>query len=225
MQPDPLAGTLASRQTIAVDRNVLDAVFVAPAGAPLISTVLICHGIGETVELWRPVQAMLARAGVASLVFDYSGYGESSGRVCAEQMERDAMAAFRRLQELVPGYQVALLGFSLGSGVACAVQPHLPASRLILCAAFSSFREACGELHLPSRWTPDLWDNEAALRRCQIPVAIVHGGADRLFPVAMAERLGRAAMAGRMMVFPAMTHDGIFADPQEDVWRWVADIL
>ena len=218
-----MAGTLTSRQTIAVDRNLLDAVFVAPATAPLVSTVLICHGIGETVELWRPVQAMLARAGVASLVFDYSGYGESTGRVCAEQMERDARAAFQRLQKLTPGYPVALLGFSLGSGVACAVQPRLPASRLILCAAFTSFREACGELHLPSRWTPDLWDNEAALRRCQIPVAIVHGEADCLFPVAMAERLRRAAITGCITVFPGMTHEGIFADPQEEVWRWIAD--
>ena len=54
--------------------------------------------------------------GVSSLVFNYSGYGESTGRVSTESCEEDALAAY---QELVSrGHRsIVLLGFSLGTGV------------------------------------------------------------------------------------------------------------
>ncbi len=55
----------------------LSAVYVsAGEGSP---AVLICHGIGELVEYWAKVQELLKAMGVSSLVFNYSGYGKSSG--------------------------------------------------------------------------------------------------------------------------------------------------
>ena len=55
----------------------LSAVYVsAGTDAP---AVLICHGIGEVVEYWGRVQEAFKEMGISSLVFNYSGYGESSG--------------------------------------------------------------------------------------------------------------------------------------------------
>jgi hypothetical protein len=75
------------------------------------AVVLVCHGIGETVGHWVPVQELLAANGAASLVFDYSGYGRSTGRIEAAQCERDAIAAFEFLEKLAPGAPIAVLGF------------------------------------------------------------------------------------------------------------------
>ena len=73
----------------------LSAVYVsAGKDAP---AVLICHGIGELVEYWGGVQDLLKGMGVSSLVFNYSGYGESTGRVSAAHCEEDAMAAYKEL--------------------------------------------------------------------------------------------------------------------------------
>jgi hypothetical protein len=68
-----------SRHAIQSGNHVLDAVLVKPESSIAQASVLICHGIGETVENWLGVQQLLAASGVASLVFDYSGYGRSSG--------------------------------------------------------------------------------------------------------------------------------------------------
>ena len=74
------AEATVERHEIVSGGNVLDAVWVRPAG-PVRAVVLVCHGICETVEHWVPVQRLLAAHGAASLVFDYSGYGRSPGRI------------------------------------------------------------------------------------------------------------------------------------------------
>src|SRR5580704_10039819 len=107
----------ASRHVVPSAAHHLDAVFVEPAAVPAQGAVLLCHGIGETVEQWFGVQQLLAANGVASLVFDYSGYGKSTGRPNWEQFEFDAIAAFAALKELAPSLPITVLGFSLGSGV------------------------------------------------------------------------------------------------------------
>ena len=43
---------------------------------------------------WIPVQRLLAANGVASLLFDFSGYGRSTGRVDWTPFELDAVSAF-----------------------------------------------------------------------------------------------------------------------------------
>jgi Serine aminopeptidase, S33 len=68
-----------SRHIITSGNETLDAVFVEPEAERARAALLICHGIGETVADWFTVQTFLAEHGVASLVFDYAGYGKSTG--------------------------------------------------------------------------------------------------------------------------------------------------
>jgi hypothetical protein len=48
------ADARVSRLLIQSGSNLLDAVFVTPAAGAVQSVLLICHGIGETVEHWLP---------------------------------------------------------------------------------------------------------------------------------------------------------------------------
>src|SRR5262249_27998758 len=91
----------------------LDAGFVEPASHQAHAAVLLCHGIGETVTQWFGVQQLLASKGVASLVFDYTGYGRSKGRPDWDQFEFDATAAFAALEKLTPDLPISIIGFSL----------------------------------------------------------------------------------------------------------------
>ena len=181
-----------SRHAIPSGASILDAIYVEPVGPPARAAVLLCHGIGETVRPWFPVQQLLAINGVASLLFDYSGYGKSTGAIDWTQFEQDAVAAFRCLEGLAHPLPVSVLGFSLGSGVAAAVINRLHAQRLILCAAFTSFRDATHAIGIPARLgplVPPIWSAEESLRHCALPILIVHGARDRLFPVKMAAKL------------------------------------
>lgn len=207
--------------------NSLDAYLARPEGAAPQSVVLICHGIGETVAHWVPVQRLFAAHGVASLAFDYSGYGWSSGWVTEANCERDAIAAFEFLQRSMPGYPVALLGFSMGSGIAAAVVGRVEAERLILCAAFTSFRAAAHSLGFPKFLTltlPHMWRAEESLRAYAPKVLIVHGERDELFPVAMAEELATYCES-ELLVVPKMTHNEPFYNPDIAYWGLILSRL
>ena len=216
------AGPGTSRPIVRSGKNDLSAVLVqAPSGAAKAS-LLICHGIGETVELWHRVQQLLAENGVASLVFDYAGYGRSSGFFSARQAEQDAVAAFHSLERQTAPMPIAVLGLSLGSGIAAAIVSRVPAHRLVLCAAFTSLRKASGCIGVPrSCWpgVPPVWNTEEALRNCSIPVLIVHGEKDRLFPVSMAREL-KECCAGNceLAIIPGATHNDPFYHPQQSYW-------
>jgi uncharacterized protein len=219
-----------SRHSIQSAQSVLDAVFVEPAAASAEAAILLCHGIGETVEQWFGVQQLLAANGVASLVFDYAGYGKSTGRPDWDQFELDAVAAFGALEKLAPQLPLSMLGFSLGSGVAVATIHQIAARRLILCEAFTSFRDAAASAWVPRalrKFVPPIWDAYRPLSACAVPVLIVHGEKDRLFPKAMAAELaGFCCPKAEVVLVPNMTHNQPFRRPRLEYWgpivEWVS---
>jgi uncharacterized protein len=210
--------------------HLLDAIFVEPKPVPARAAVLLCHGIGETVEQWFGVQQLLAAHGIASLVFDYTGYGRSTGRPHWEQFELDAIAAFRVLEKLVPELPASVVGFSLGSGVAIAAIDRLPAHRLVLCEAFTSFRSAAHAGGIPrrlARLVPPIWHAQRRLSECKLPVLIVHGEKDRLFPVAMAHELAAwCEPRAKVVLIPNTTHNQPFSKPHLSYWgpiiEWIS---
>ena len=208
--------------------SVLDAVFVAPVAEPARATVLICHGIGEVVPQWMPIQRLLAARGVASLVFDYSGYGRSTGWPAPAQLEDDAVAAFDQLLQLAPD-PISLLGFSIGSGVVPAILHRVPAHRLVLCACFSSFRAAARRVGIPgflSALVPPVWASGPVLRAAPHPVLLVHSTGDRLFPVAMAEELAACCGArASLRVVDGLRHNEPFYKPAAAYWDPIAEFL
>jgi uncharacterized protein len=209
--------------------SVLDAVYAEPASGPIRASVLICHGIGEVVRQWIPIQQLLAAQGVASLVFDYSGYGLSSGRPEPAQLEQDAVAAFQRLRELAPPGPTGVLGFSLGSGIVPAVLARMEADRLVLCSGFTSFRAAARRVGIPpflSALVPPIWSAESTLRACGLPVLIVHSTHDRLFPVSMARELASwCGPEARSILVPGLRHNEPFYKPTAAYWNPIAAFL
>ncbi len=230
----PLPGVRLSRHTIASGKSRLDAIFAEPMSgggrvAKPRAVLLICHGIGEIVEWWLPVQRLLAGQGVASLVFNYTGYGRSTGKISARQLEDDAVASFGYLERLLPGEPVSVLGFSLGTGVAAAAIGRMPAHRLVLCAGFPSFQEGAFCVGVPRSWkrlTPPIWRAEESMRGVTLPVLVVHGEEDALFPV----ELGRALHAAcgewaEWLLVPGQGHNQPFNQPTMHYWgpvvRWL----
>jgi alpha-beta hydrolase superfamily lysophospholipase len=219
-------GVRISRHLIHSSNRLLDAVSAEPADSPR-AALLICHGIGEIVENWFAVQDLLAAHGIVSLVFDYTGYGRSRGRLDWRHCEEDAVSAFAFLETLVPGKPVSVLGFSMGSGIATAILPRIPAARLFLCSAFTSFRDAACVLGLPrflSRALPHIWCNKEALAALSVPVSIVHCDCDRAFPMRMASELRFACGAkGELIIVPNQQHNEAFYRPQMSYWSHIIE--
>jgi pimeloyl-ACP methyl ester carboxylesterase len=215
-------GITVTQHTVASGKNLVDAAFVTPASVEAQAAVLICHGIGEIVPQWFPIQHILAEGGIASLVFDYSGYGRSTGRPDWSQFEDDAVSAFDLLKQLAPGPPIAILGFSLGTGIAPAILNRVKPDRLVLCAGFSSFRKAARAAWVPgflSPFVPPIWSAKDALCNCRLPILIVQGDRDSLFRLPMAHDLvGCCNGRADLLVLPARSHNEPFYNPRPHYW-------
>jgi len=212
----------ATQHAIPSGKNLLDAVYVEPVSAPPRAAVLICHGIGEVVSQWFAVQRLFAENGIASLIFDYSGYGRSTGHIDWSQCEQDAVAAFQVLQRLAPAVPLSLLGFSLGTGIAPAVLDRVSPEHLILCAGYTSFRSAARAAWIPpflSFFVPPIWSAQEALCNPTLPILVVQGDHDRLFRIKMAHDLV-ACCGGRadLLVLPARSHNEPVYFPHPRYW-------
>lgn len=221
-------GLVLTSLTIPSGRNRLDAIYAAPGSVPARAAVLICHGIGEVVSQWVPIQVLLAAHGVASLVFDYSGYGRSTGRPTPAQLEHDAIASFTHMRDLT-SLPISLLGFSLGTGIVPAILDRVAAHRLVLCESFTSFRAATRRVGIPSFLSlliPPIWDSRQTLRSAAHRVLLVHSTGDRLFPIAMARELvACCGQRAHLQIVEGLGHNEPFYKPTRAYWDPIAEFI
>jgi hypothetical protein len=111
---------------------------------------------------------------------------------------------------------------SLGSGIAAATVRKVAAHRLVLCSAFTTLRNAAGRVGVPRAFrfaVAPIWDAEDALRDCPVPVLIVHGEKDGLFPVRMANELAEFCGSNcELVIIPNGHHNDPFLTPRPSYW-------
>lgn len=131
------------------------------------------------------------------LLFDYRGYGLSTGRPAEEGTYRDARAARAALeaQEGVGAERILYLGESLGGAVAVALALQAPPRGLILRSTFAGVR-ALGRQHypvVPAALVPNAYPTLERIGGLRCPTLLIHGTADEIVPLAQAEALLAAA--------------------------------
>jgi alpha-beta hydrolase superfamily lysophospholipase len=169
--------------------------------------VLYCHGNGGNIGDRLPLLAGLRELGLAVLIFDYRGYGESSGRASVDGTRLDVIAAWRHLVD-ERGYdpsEIVLWGRSLGGAVAIDQAARLtttgmPPAALVVESTFTSTVDIGRELY---PWLPvGLFARKIdypsleLIATVQTPVLIGHSQEDELIPYAHGLRLREAAEAG-----------------------------
>lgn len=191
------------------------------SGIPL----LLLHGNGEHLGTMRSGGTLAAfeALGRPLLALDYPGYGDSGGSSGEAANIAAGVAGLDWLAERFPDRPVGLVGWSLGAGVAMQVADRRP-ERLAALAVISPWARL-GEVaraHYPA-WLVNLllkerYDSVAAAWRLSIPVLLVHGGNDRIIPVAQGQRLAEALPKdSRALFLPGVGHNDILGHPS--LWR------
>jgi pimeloyl-ACP methyl ester carboxylesterase len=196
----------------------------APTPARRRGHVLLCHGNGGDIGDRILHARLLTRAGYDVLLFDYRGFGHSSGKPSEAGTYRDARAAHDVLLGRVEDDRVFYLGESLGGAVALALALERPPAGLILQSAFTSVRDMA-RLHypyVPRAVVPDAYPSIALVHDLRAPLMILHGERDAIVPVWHGEALHDAARSPkRMHVFPQAGHNDLVSGAAE---RWVEAI-
>lgn len=208
----------------------LDAVAVdAPQdSAPVI---VVFHGTNEAVSYWADVQALWREQGVASLVFDYTGFGRSTGTPSAEHCDEDARVAYAAARaHFGPHRRYIVIGYSLGTGILlAAAHTFQPAPDGIgVVSGYSSAKEAAvAFLGIPravSFVLPDLWNNVQSVGQLRVPVLVLHSKDDKTFPMWMADAVQRAAGGpSRLVQLSGFAHADGHLRPTVEYWRPILD--
>jgi pimeloyl-ACP methyl ester carboxylesterase len=85
------------------------------AGKPVPGAVL-CHGFGAAQKVMEPSARILAEQGMASIIFDFRGHGDSEGAIDG-RMDEDVVDAYNILCKLpeVDENRMGIAGHSLGA--------------------------------------------------------------------------------------------------------------
>lgn len=159
--------------------------------------ILYFGGNAERVESNREAFALLF-PGRSVYFLAYRGYGASEGTPSEAALVPDALAFFDDVQRRHPGQKIAVIGRSLGSGIASQVAAQRPVERLALVTPFDSMVGAARSHYpiFPIGWLlEERYESDKALKRYERPILIVHGGRDDVVPEANTLRLIEALPA------------------------------
>src|SRR5262245_11041412 len=225
-------GAPFERLKITSGDRTLDATIVKAASdsAP---AVLIFHGTAEAVSYWADTQALLYRHGITSMVFDYSGFGRSTGRATVAHLQEDSDSAYADfVRRIGPRARPYVLGYSLGTGVLFdAVGRWTPSpAGVVFAASYSSAREGAVAFGLVPRWAtfllPDRWNVARDTRNLRQPLLVLQSDADQLFPLSMAKTVFDAATVPKqMVVLHGYRHEAGHDDPTDEYWTPVVRFL
>ena len=160
--------------------------------------VLFSHGNAGNIADRLESCSLFRELGLDVLVYDYGGYGYSSGRPSEERCYQDIRAMWRYLTEdrgIAPG-RIVLFGRSLGAGPTADLAAEVTPAAVILESAFTSTRRLAGQslALLPiSPFIRHRFDNAAKVPKLSSPVLIVHSSDDRLIPFRNGQELFRLA--------------------------------
>jgi fermentation-respiration switch protein FrsA (DUF1100 family) len=165
--------------------------------------IIYLHGNGGGVGLRANRYAAFAAAGFGVLALEYRGYGGSTGAPSEAGLTRDAEAAYSTALEDVASERIAVLGESLGSGLAVKLAARHPVGAVVLDSPYTSIAEVAASKFwmFPFRWLiRDVYDSLARIADVKAPLLIVHGTRDPVVPFRFGQKLFERATTQKTFI-------------------------
>lgn len=179
--------------------------------------VLYLHGNGGNLQNYlKRRTAFLARK-YDFFIFDYRGYGKSTGPLSEKGIDADAEAAYQYLLQHYPKQRIVIFGQSLGSGFAVRLAANHTPRQLYLETPYTSLADV-GAGDFP--WLPVHWllkypsESLEHIAKVKCPINLIHGTADEVIPYAHSERLVAAAVKATLYTCPGAGHNGCSKTPE-----------
>ena len=231
-------GLRATRYRVpTADGETLDAWYFAPPqnanraaalrNGPADFVLLYSHGnagnISHNLDSVRQFQGL----GLGVYLYEYRGYGASTGQPTEAGLYRDADAAYKFLRERlgISEQRIIIFGRSLGGAVAAQLATRVPARALIIESTFTSAVNVAASVYwyLPvgllarNRFESLERLRERDLQDWQgrpLPLLVIHSREDRLIPFAHGQRLFDAARTARktLLEIRGGHNDGFLSD-------------
>jgi len=179
------------------------------------------HGNSGSLKKWFVDLDAFRQANFDVVMFDYRGFGKSSGEIeSEEQLRADVEAVWKHVAPMYAGKRVVISGQSLGTGLAAGLAARLCSDGqapdlTLLVSPYSSMRALAGELY---PWVPmqvlryPLHTLEHAAKLLG-PVMLIHGEKDELIPIHHSEQLCSAMRSAQLLRVTGAGHGDVHQFP------------
>jgi len=167
--------------------------------------LLFCHGNAGNVSHRVDNIRRLHDIGLSVFIFDYRGYGQSSGRITEAGFYLDAEAAYAKAREYADqaSLKLVLFGRSLGGIAAVHLGAQCQSSGLILESTFTHMA-GMAAVHFPLPVPASLLQNRLnaldKIGRIKAPILFFHGDRDAIAPIGLGRELFDAAKARKEFI-------------------------
>jgi uncharacterized protein len=186
------------------DNETLHGWFVSTPSAAK-GTILFFHGNAGNISHRMNYLSMFSGLDYNTFIFDYRGYGKSSGSPSESGTYQDASAAWRYLTEekAIPPSDIVLFGESLGGAIAAWLATQHEPRALVLASTFTSVPDLAAQLYpfLPVRLLARFqYSTIDYLQSITCPVLVVHSPQDEIVPFSHGQALFQAASSPKQFL-------------------------
>ena len=162
---------------------------VANGSQTTVPTILFSHGNKDNIDnYWQRVEQLDELGTHNIFIYDYQGYGKSTGPTSLSDFRLNAQAAYAAIinRPEVIVEQIINFGFSLGAIFAIHLANGLPSVGLILesgPASSEAVVESVVELSIPGGlFFEETFDSAEEIKSVTVPKLLLHGSADEKLP-------------------------------------------
>ncbi len=154
--------------------------------------ILYFHGNAGSLERWEKIMEELLPLGWDILIFDYRGYGKSTGHRNESLMFQDAERMYNWAKKSYLPSNIIIYGRSIGSAMATYLASKMQPPKLILETPFLSMSAL---FHSYYPFIPQIFSFKYAFRsdlyiqKVNCPILIFHGTEDRVVPYSQGIKL------------------------------------
>lgn len=186
-------------------------------------TILFCHGNAGNISHRLDSIRIFHQLDLNVFIFDYRGYGKSTGSPSEEGTYRDAAAAYNYLREYreISPEKIIIFGRSLGGAVAIELAGEKEVGALISESSFTSTVDM-GKLIFPYLPTNllvfDRYDSISKVGELSLPKLFIHSREDDIIPFKQGERLFQDASPPKEFLEIRGGHNEGFLE-SEDIYQ------
>ncbi len=147
--------------------------------------IVYCHGNADNIVRWGQIVEKLLPLGYDILIFDYRGFGKSTGTISEKALFADTQMVYDFAKKYYSENQIIIYGRSLGTGLATHLATTNHAKHLILETPYYSILELSQRY---AAWLPTKLILQYHIRtdlnivKVQCPITIFHGTEDEVVP-------------------------------------------
>jgi pimeloyl-ACP methyl ester carboxylesterase len=168
----------------------------------------VSHGNAGNISNRIYLANALTRAGCSVLLYDYRGYGVSTGTPTITGILQDGLSVYDFAHDKLqyPAEKIILYGESIGTAVTCNIACNRQCEAVILQSGIGSL-PSVGRHIFPILWLfPDSivaephLDNVASVKTLHVPLLLCHGMVDNIVPFHESERMFASANQPKQLV-------------------------